>query len=822
MNTPISPAATDDSQVAETCRATPDCPGTILDGYCTVCGRVAARAPAPPAQTSAPRADGQAGASAEAGEGARPGTSAASRPGTSAGSRPGTSAGSRPGTSAGSRPGTSSVSSPSRYGTSGRGTSGSTQTSGSVSTLTSGSTPTNWDLTVSSLRTSSRRRGGTLVDLPLMPPVDPKTAVMRDAVVPEARRFCSGCNAEVGRSRDGKEGRVTGFCSKCRLPYSFVPALETGDLVADQYRVLGCLAYGGLGWIYLAQDERVSNRWVVLKGLLNAADPSAMAAALAERQFLARVEHPNVVRIYNVVQHQGAGYIVMEYVGGVTLKSMLRERQQAGLGPLPVDLAVAYILAILPAFSYLHELGLVYNDFKPDNVMLQGDDVKLIDLGAVTRLEDPDPVVYGTEGYEAPEVSSQGPSIPADLYSVARCLAVMVLNLPTYQTTHRHSLPTPDQELLFQQHESFYRFLVKATAPDPNNRYTSADDMADALETVLREVSAVTQGRPRPAPSKLFGGDIHGLRGVASGGIPGPDWRHLPPPRIDADDPAASYVLDAMVLAPQQQVQMLRDAIAQGLIEATSEAELGLARALIEAGAHAEAHSCLARVEAARPREWRCNWYRGVSLLAQDRPADAGLAFDLVYSELPGELAPKLGLALAAELSGRLDVAARHYDTVAWADPSFTSACLGLARVRLAQQDVTGAVEAYERIPPTSSLYAQAQLALARALIRGGQTPPTVADLARASSVIERLSLTREQRAELAVELFGAALALLEGGFIAEQPVADPILLGQPLREVAVRIALEQSYRDLAWVAVGDERVRLVDRANQVRPWTDV
>src|ERR1051326_4424255 len=138
--------------------------------------------------------------------------------------------------------------------------------------------------------------------------------------------------------------------------------------------------------------------------MLNAGDAGAMAAALAERQFLARVEHPNVVRIYNVVQHAGGVYIVMEYVGGMTLKTALRQRREEDLGPLPVELALAYVLAVLPAFSYLHGLGLVYNDFKPDNVMLQGDGVKLIDLGAVTHLDDPNPIVYGTRGYEAPEM----------------------------------------------------------------------------------------------------------------------------------------------------------------------------------------------------------------------------------------------------------------------------------------------------------------------------------------------------------------------------------------------------------------------------------
>jgi serine/threonine-protein kinase PknG len=641
---------------------------------------------------------------------------------------------------------------------------------------------------------------------------------MRDPLVPEDKRYCAGCNAAVGRTRDGRAGRLSGFCSKCRTPFFFVPALSAQELLADQYRVLGCLAYGGMGWIYLAQDERVSNRWVVLKGAISSTDRDAMAAAVAERQFLARVEHPNVVRIYNVVEHSGGGYIVMEYIGGRTLKSVLRERRQEGLGPLPVDLAIAYILAVLPAFRYLHDLGLAYNDFKPDNVMLQGGDVKLIDLGAVTWLGDPDPILYGTDGYQAPEIGSQGPSVAADLYSIARCLAVLVLDMPTYQTAYRHRLPSPAQEPLLQRHDSLYRFLMKATAHDPRDRYQSADEVAEALEAVLREVTATSQGSPRPAPSKLFGGDVLAIRWPGGGADPGPDWRHLPLPRVDPADPAAGTVVGVQALEPARQLAVLRESLAQGLIEPTAEAELGLARALIELGRHGEAESCLARLEAGDRREWRGNWYRGLSLAAQGRAGEAGLAFDLVYAEQPGELAPKLAMALAAELAGDLQTAARHYDIVSSTDPGFTSASFGLARTREAQGDVAGAVEAYERVPPSSSLHANAQLALARVLIRGGPAGPEAEDLARASSVIERLQLPEQRRAELAVQLYEAALTLIASRHRTQLP--DVLLLGQPMRDVPVRFGLERAYRELAWTAAGDLKVQLVECANEVRPMT--
>ena len=103
----------------------------------------------------------------------------------------------------------------------------------------------------------SRRTGGTrlglgLVDVPAVPTGDPLAAVMPVAQVPEDRRFCSKCSSPVGRSRNHRPGLPEGFCRQCRTRFSFTPRLGAGDLVGGQYQVLGALAHGGLGWIYLA------------------------------------------------------------------------------------------------------------------------------------------------------------------------------------------------------------------------------------------------------------------------------------------------------------------------------------------------------------------------------------------------------------------------------------------------------------------------------------------------------------------------------------------------------------------------------------------
>ena len=210
-----------------------------------------------------------------------------------------------------------------------------------------------------STRSSRGHLGAGLVEIPPVPARDPASAVLANPLVAENKRFCGACDRPVGRGKDGQPGLVEGFCQHCGTPFSFAPKLVPGEMVAGQYEVLGCLAHGGLGWIYLAMDHNLGKRWVVLKGLLNTGDAAAQEAAVAERRFLAEVEHPSIVGVYNFVQHadrkdgQPAGYIVMEYVGGKSLRQILQERRQMGQS-LPLPMALAYAIEVLPALGYLH------------------------------------------------------------------------------------------------------------------------------------------------------------------------------------------------------------------------------------------------------------------------------------------------------------------------------------------------------------------------------------------------------------------------------------------------------------------------------------
>ncbi|MGW5471495.1 tetratricopeptide repeat protein [Streptomyces chartreusis] len=834
------------SQAQRTCQR-PDCDGTYEDVgggelYCDTCGL----APV----VSASGMVGSPPTGMTGGKGARGSTGSAGSSSTGRGS---------------SR--TSSQSSKSRRSVSGRlsrSLSG-RSTGRSVSVRSSGS----------STGSSGRGRLGVgLVQVPDVPRPDPRAMVLENPEVPERKRFCSrsDCGAPVGRARGERPGRTEGFCTKCGHPYSFVPKLKSADIVHGQYEVVGCLAHGGLGWVYLAVDRAVSDRWVVLKGLLDTGDQDAMAAAISERRFLAEIEHANIVRIYNFVEHLDQrtgsldGYIVMEYVGGKSLKEIANARrtETGRRDPLPVEQACAYGIEALEALGHLHNRNLLYCDFKVDNAIQTEDQLKLIDMGAVRRMDDDESAIYGTVGYQAPEVADVGPSVASDLYTVARTLAVLSFDFQGYTNVYVDSLPDPDHIEVFRQYESFYRLLVRATDPDPARRFASAQEMTEQLTGVLREVVSLQTGRARPSLSTLFGPEVrvtdtelfpkldgevsrlgarvaptakqltagNGGPGAAAGspGIVKPVSASvaalaLPVPRVDPSDPNAGFLAGLMTTAAAELLGALAAAPAP-----STETRLRQVRAWLENGDTGTAHETLLKLEDERPDDWRVVWYRGVAALVTGDHEGAALAFDAIYDAFPGEPAPKLALGLCAEVLGQLDNAAEYYRLVWSTDPSYVSAAFGLARVQLATGDRRSAVATLESVPESSIHYTAARVAAVRARLRQrtavASDVPFLDDLTAAAGQVEALDaygLDPARREQLSTEVLGCALDWILSGGQGSAPGAagGRTLLGSGLDERGLRFGLERSYRMLARLARGgEERIDLVERANRYRPRT--
>jgi serine/threonine-protein kinase PknG len=672
--------------------------------------------------------------------------------------------------------------------------------------LTGGQTQASRRTTSARLR--AQRLGAGLTTVPPSVTVDPSSAVLADPVVPEHRRNCPHCGQPVGRAIGDQEGRVEGFCPNCRKPYSFTAKLVAGDLIANQYEIVGPLAHGGMGWIYLAKDKNVSDRWVVLKGLLNAGDADALAATISEQRFLAQVNNPLIVEIHNFVEHEGAGYIVMEYVGGRSLKELLAERKAANGGvhdPLPVDQALAFIAELLPAFSYLHDSNLLYCDLKPDNVIQVGDSLKLIDLGGVRRIDDDHSPIFGTVGFQAPEVATVGPSIASDIYTIGRTLLVLVADVPRYQSSFATMLPPVADVPAFAQFDSVYRLVQKCCAPAPADRFQSADELLVQVLGVLREVVGTQRGTvaTTSASSLLFEPPM--LAGDTF------DWRYLPRLRRDTTDPnygwLSSFGPDA---DPADVLSTL-----QHPPSVSPEVLLLQGDAALRVGNHEAVKECVRALLADDPWEWRAVWLAGLDALVTGDLPTAQSSFNAVYGQVPGELAPKLALAIACERGHETILAEALYEICASTDANYvTAAGFGLARIRAKRRDLPGTLAALDLVPPTNRGYVESRRLKARHLLALGSG---LDHLAQAWRFVQVSRLDPPGQAEYEVQILERALQS-----VASDPPPPGSMLGEvPATPEDLRHELEQAYRRLALFAADPgEGTLLVDLANRTRKWS--
>jgi serine/threonine-protein kinase PknG len=550
-----------------------------------------------------------------------------------------------------------------------------------------------------------------------------------------------------------------------------------------------------------------------------------MAAAAAEVLALAEVEHPNIVRIYNFVEHVDTagvpvGYIVMEYVGGTSLKQIRKARN----APLAADQAVAYIVEIAPALGYLHSQGLAYCDFKPDNVMQTDEQLKLIDLGAVIAMDDEESSLFGTIGYQAPEIAETGPTVASDVYTVGRTLAVLLMDVPQEHGRFVEQLPGPAAVPVLAKHDSLYRATLRATDPDPSQRFSSMEEMADQLTGVLHEIAAADSDTARPRMSNYFSPQ----RGLFGGGrdVPvDPDdvIAALPVPVVDTRDPGAAVLATTSGTSPaklEHALSLARSGAHEGS-SSSIEIPLRLVRASLEIGAPKDARKRLADLEAVIPGDWRLAWYTGQCALLEDEFEKAALDFDTVLATLPGELAPKLAIAATAELREKRQEAARYYETVWRTDRSYVSAVFGLARQRKRAGDRAGAVRVLDQVPTDSAHFTTAG-ATAIEILLDGQTPEsldeqTLLDAGRRAAALNLESTTK--RAMIRLWVLSAALGWLRAG----NENSAQRLLGAAFDEADIRTGMESAYRELAHESTDVwERIALVEKANTIRPRTRV
>jgi serine/threonine-protein kinase PknG len=711
----------------------------------------------------------------------------------------------------------------------------------------------------SASRPTQTGSGSELLSLPVFEFPDPSSRILNNPQVPEKDRTCGKCGTAVGRSYAGQLPRGEGFCPSCGHPYSFLPSLRDGDLVASQYKIIGCFARGGLGWVYLARDSNLDDNLVVLKGLIDVGDA---ALAAAERRTLTMLDHPNIVRIFNFVTHPDSHtgepreYIVMEYVDGLVLSDVKKQAAAGGAplgGPLRVEHVIVCGLQILAAFDYLHGRQLLYCDMKPENVIVRSGQhgervnrVKLIDLGAVRKVGDRISKVIGTAGYQVDrtEINDRGLTVQSDIHALGVTLRHLLH--VTVDVMEQRAGSSPVAVGL----ESFRRVLTRATHEQPDHRFSSAAQMADQLRGVYREIASLRDGKPRPEASTVFaptavlldaglgsvppldrwirsdGWSIDGVAPLADG-RPDPTAAAvgLPVPRVDPDDPAADFL--AAVDAPDP--RRLLDKLSADEHDSI-EIQFARCRAHLELdeldGATESARQANGMLGGAAEHDWRTSWHNGLLALARGEIATAEDEFDAVSGALPGEEAPKLALGYCAEVRGEMARAEELYRAVWRRDRLQASAAFGLARIRLSRGDRTSAVTLLDGVPKVSR-HADAA-AIARILILSGrlsQAPLTADDLREAADRLPGVYLdggddSGDARDRLTTVVREAAFGLARDDG-RPLPVDGGAVFGNQSDEDALRRLLEQSYHALVRQARdADSHGVLVDRANAIRPMT--
>ena len=209
-------------------------------------------------------------------------------------------------------------------------------------------------------------------------------------------------------------------------------------LIAGRYRLARVVGAGGMGRVWLGRDELI-DRAVAIKELLlppglDDAERVALGQrAMREARAAGRLNHPGIVTVHDVVEHNGVPLIVMEFVRGESLGDVIRDR-----GGLSVEQVAAIGTAIVDALRAAHEAGIVHRDLKPANVLLAGDRVVITDFGIARLLGDAQlttsGVILGSPAYMAPEQANSQPSTPAsDLWSLGATLYAAVEGRPPFE-----------------------------------------------------------------------------------------------------------------------------------------------------------------------------------------------------------------------------------------------------------------------------------------------------------------------------------------------------------------------------------------------------
>jgi len=311
------------------------------------------------------------------------------------------------------------------------------------------------------------------------------------------------------------------------------PPVATGEVIAGKFRVLRTLGLGGMGTVVAAHhidlDQTVALKFIHAHLLRQ---PASVRRLLREARAAARLRGPHVGRVLDVARlHDGSPFIVMEYLEGHDLGAILRHG-----GPLPVEVAVDYMLQTCAALAEAHAASIVHRDIKPENLFLTsgpGGRIKVLDFG-ISKLDDAagqtgPASVMGSPAYMSPEQMCSPHHVDArsDIWSVGVVLHELLSgrapflgeSLPATAMRIVHDTPVPLRSVRPEVPAALDEIVARCLAKDPDARFPSVAALIDALRPFASGTGATPVPPPRRRRAPLIAAGAAALVVAAAGAI---------------------------------------------------------------------------------------------------------------------------------------------------------------------------------------------------------------------------------------------------------------------------------------------------------------
>ena len=265
-----------------------------------------------------------------------------------------------------------------------------------------------------------------------------------------------------------------------------------GTVLDDRYEVIEKVGEGGMAIVYKARDTRL-DRCVAVKVVRDElfGDEEVIKRFYAEAHAVATLSHPNIVSVYDVSQSEDISYIVMELISGITLRQYMDRKR-----PVPWRQVLHFSKQIADALQHAHERGVIHRDIKPQNILLlQNGTIKVADFGIAAfenEINETKGQAIGSLNYIAPEqLKGKKADVRGDVYSLGVSMYEMLTGFKPYTgetpleilQKQQAAAPLPIRAFDVDVPQEFEDIVLKAMAPEPENRYKSAEELKKALNT---------------------------------------------------------------------------------------------------------------------------------------------------------------------------------------------------------------------------------------------------------------------------------------------------------------------------------------------------